>query len=219
MNKKVLAAELLAMSLSAQASAAPVASVQNNTHVQNNTFDSSNDLQRSVNIKEVSANGQTTTRHVYNWQEVVTKYGLEAEMFTKDKKLSKDLALDCAAQLRAIAKCEANTASSIEDKYYHDNLTGKITDTECNLKIKEASANKSKKSFTQIFAEERALLESDKKAREEALGDLAKFREQNDLNKGISLTDKVDTQIEQNSAAQTKTLSAAYFLKNLRQNG
>jgi len=212
------AALVVTAAMSVPATATPTAQPQY-SQTQNKAINNSNNLQRTVNIKEMSANGQSLTRHVYNWQEVTYKYYLQPEDFSKDAKLSKEQELECAAQLRAIAKCEAHSNSSIEDKYYHDYLAGKITETECNHKIKEDQKNKSYKSFTQLVTEERALLENDKAARKDALKELAKFREQNDLNKGIMLTDKVDAQIEQNSAAQTKTLSAAYFLKNLRQNG
>lgn len=172
-------------------------------------------LQRSQNIKEMSPNGKTTTRHIYNWQEVIKQYYLEASDFSALAKLSKEQNLECAAILRAIARYEAENPSSIEDKYYHDNLIGKISDNQCTAKINEAKANVSKKSFTQIVHEERTLLENNKSERKKALEELDKFRNQNDLNKGIWLTDSVDKQIEQNNGAQSKTFNMALYLQSI----
>lgn len=225
MTKQALKEELKRAALIVGIAAVPAtatpahnASLQNDTHTAVNP---NNGLQRSNNIRILTPNGRTVTRQIYNWQEIVSKYYLEPSEFSKGTKLSKEQELDCAAALRAIAKCEAKTASSIEDKYYHDNLLGKISDNECEAKIKEAQANAKadKKSFTQIISEERKLLESDKNARKEALKELEEFRNKDDLNKGIFITDKTDKEIEQSNGSQSKTLSAALFLKNMRQNG
>lgn len=211
MELKAAAAAMLLSLNSAEAKAAP-----SPEPALDGVSQSLNDgLVRSENIKEVGINGKTTTRHIYNWQEVMKRYYLDAADFSANTKLSKEQELECAITLRAIAKYEAQNPSAIEDKYYHDNLTGKLPDNQCDAKISEAIANASKKSFTEIANEERKLLEENKAERKKALDELQKFKSQNDLNKGIMLTDNVDKQIDLNNGTQSKTFNMALYLQTM----
>ena len=193
------------------AATAPSDSSKEDLTAVENTQRSGFDIPRDKQVKELS-DKRIVNRNVYDLEKVAETFCVD---LSGKNKLSDEQKADHAAVLRAATRYLSSNPIAIEDKYYHDNLIGKITDEECEAKIKEAKRNMSEDDFSKILKEEQQRLASPAEYKQ-AVKEFEAFMKLDNRRKMLAFTDKVDESIT-NLTAKTKDLSLAEMIAITKQ--
>ena len=178
--------------------------------VDENTVD--NGLERNTAIKDVAHNNKT--KRLYDWQEVVAKYKLDAQSFENGAKPPKEN----AALLAAIVEYEATRPNAVIETYFYRDLSSQqnVSDNELDTLEQNAKDNADKVSFNDVYQQKIQNMENkqERKMMMNQLEDFMKSRVKN-----FDFTNKVDKKVvENNSKSAGKTISFVQAYKMMKNN-
>lgn len=172
-----------------------------------------NGLDRNAAVRD-GRSGKT--KRVYDWQDVVSKYKLDAKSFENGAKPTKEN----AAMLSAIIEYEATRPNAVAETYFFRDLSGQQNVSENELATLEQNAkdNAGNVDFENIYQQKLQNMEN-KQERKLMMNQLKDFTNSN--MKNFDFTIEVDKKVvENNSQTEGKTLSfvQAYKMKMMKGN-
>lgn len=191
-----IAASALAPTLKAQAQ-------EHNSQqiTQNAQKTTDNGLPRNIAARDVAS---MKTHRLYDWNDVVKKYGLNAQDYAPNAKVTKEK----AAMLSAIVEYEASRPEAVMETNFYRDLSGEHPMSENEMATYEQNAkdNADNVKFEDIYQKKLAEMEN-KQDRKAAMNNLESFI--NSSTKHIDFTKKVDNKVveNQNGNNKAKTLS------------
>ncbi len=169
-----------------------------------------NGLDRNAAVRDVRSG---KTKRVYDWQDVVSKYKLDAKSFENGAKPTKEN----AAMLAAIIEYEATRPNAVVETYFYRDLSGQqnVSDNELDTLEQNAKDNADKVSFNDIYQQKLQNMEN-KQERKMMMNLLEDFMKGV---KNLDFTNKVDKKVvENNSQTEGKTISFVQAYKMMKKN-
>ncbi len=169
-----------------------------------------NGLDRNAAVRDVRSG---KTKRLYDWQEVVAKYKLDAQSFENGAKPTKEN----AALLAAIVEYEATRPNAVIETYFYRDLSGQqnVSDNELDTLEQNAKDNADKVSFNDVYQQKIQNMEN-KQERKMMMNQLEDFMKSM---KNLDFTNKVDKKVvENNSKSAGKTISFVQAYKMMKNN-